>query len=217
MKNRGWLLFALCYLLMLFSCEGNAKPKIETIQLNETNTIAYADYIGPYSVDLIASAVTAKRIMAGDQPIYLLISSPGGLYDYAKVLKYFMDRVPDLVMICKNCHSAAGMVFATSSNKRYVLDSSLLMMHEMYNMKMTARDVKNQKMVDSLVEASREFNTLMANKLKMDVDKYEAKIANTEWTLKGQQFVDNHLADAVIKVECNPYIKSIAPSTCGAE
>jgi ATP-dependent protease ClpP protease subunit len=217
MKSNLWLVILVVYMLGVFSCESHAKGKIRTIDLNEMNSLGFAQYINPYAVDLTMSAVTAKSLMVKDDPLYLVVASYGGEYFSAKVLKFYLDRVPNLTLICTNCQSAAGMIFGTSSHKRLVTTKSIVMMHEMYVQKVTANQITKQSLVESLQRDSREFNLLMANKLDMPVDKYEDKIRDAEWTLEGKDIVDAGLADEVVRIRCNDYVKAVMPVTCGDE
>lgn len=192
--------------------------EIETIELNKRNTVAFGMDVSFYSLDLISSTIVAKRIfLPQTEKLYVVIGSYGGLYNVAKVMIAFLNAVPDLVLICNNCQSAAGLIFMTSVHPRLVKSSSILMMHEMYNPHATAKQMNDATFVKSFTESSDEFNKTVADTLKMPIADYEKKIINTSWTLKGQDIVKNNLADKVVKVKCTMYVQNIAPKTCGAE
>lgn len=197
-------------------CAGLKKNPTKTVYLTEKNTVVYADMINTYSVDLVTAAIVAKRLFVPEQePLYIVIGSYGGFYEQALILRFFLDRVPNLVLICYNCQSAAGLVFMTSAHPRYVVKNSTLMMHEMYNPHATAKFMSNPKLVESFVKSSDEFDRSIANVLKMKLKDYQKKVTDTSWVVRGKDIVKLGAADEVINVRCNAFIKTIAPLTCG--
>lgn len=211
----------LAVLMCLFTTSGcttfakTTKPS-RKIHLEGRNTIVYAQGVSIYEYDLVLHALMAKRLMLPEEEtLYLVISSPGGYYHVARGMMFALNRLPNIALVCLNCHSAAGLIFMTSPHPRLVVEKSKLMMHEMYNAHATAKFMNNEDNRTDFSRSSDEFDNLIATALKMDVEAYRVKVTNKSWTLQGKDIVKNHLADEVVTVGCDDYVKSIAPVTCG--
>lgn len=207
--------YVVALLTMLFVLSQAAACKeIRTIELNGRNTIAFAGVIDALSNDMLTAAIIGKRaLLPPDQTLYLVIASGGGNYRDALILKNFIAVVPNMQVICKYCASAAGMVFATFKNHRMVIESSEMMMHEMYVIKVTANMLLN-KSIEGLIESSDEFNSLIRNVMGMSKKDYESKIIDQEWSVFGKELLKLKLADEIVKINCSDYVKAIAPHTC---
>lgn len=201
-----------------------ALAPIETrkINLNALNTLIFEGTIDPASADAFIAALVGKRAMLSayypNEELYIIINSGGGDYFDAKTMREVISKSPNTTLICKYCGSAAGFIFATTPNvKRLVFRNSSLLMHEMYIPKLTAEDAKNQWNLTSLIEDSDEFNAAMYTKIGISKADYEKKIIDKEWTVWGQEIVNLHLADELIKVSCNTYVNRMMPTTCKEE
>jgi len=187
------------------------------VTLTASNTVIYDTDISLVSVNNIYSSIVNKRsITPIYEPIYLVIVSGGGQYSAVRLLVDNLRQIPNLVMICRYCASSAGYLFATHSGRRLVSKGSELLMHEMFIPKLTANDTKNPQVITSLVQSSNEFNQTIAKIIGISIEQYEAKIIpNKEWSLLDADIVKHKLADAVIsKIECDVWIRQMAPMTC---
>lgn len=204
-------------LALTLAATAHAKTKVETVYLNAANTVPLATDINYVGFDLVTFAIVAKRtLLPHDQTLHVVIGSNGGFYEVGKMFVAILNAMDNIDLICNQCHSAAGYIFALSNHRRLVHSKSLLMMHEMYNPHATAAEMSDPAYVEEFVQSSEDFNTAIATVLKMDLEDYKKKIIGKSWTPKGEEIVKNHLADAVVKIQCDAYVKRIAPQTCGS-
>lgn len=187
----------------------------ETVKLNAMNTVVFDDTIDFNSVHNIANAIAFTRIITTPQePVYMLLASPGGNFSEYRRLKYIINKLPGLVLICRYCASTAGALFGTFPGPRYVTADSELLMHEMYVDHVTSASLTKTNL-DSLKKASDEFNEEIYKQLGITKQQYQKKIENNEWILKGQGIVNHNMADKVVSIACDDFLQAAAPATCG--
>lgn len=186
------------------------------VNLTVNNTVVFDEEVTPNTVHNLFGALLFVRVNNDDltQPIYLLIASPGGSYYEALRLKDIINSVPNLVVICKYCASAAGMLFGTFTGPRYVINKSELLMHEMYVNHVTSIIASNPRFSISLKKDSEDFNALLYKRIGISKAVYQKKIKGTEWSLIGPDIVKFNLADEVVKVNCDAFMQVVAPVTC---
>jgi len=191
-----------------------AKP-VETVYLTGKNTVILDGTITDRYVDTFATAIVAKRILLmPEETLYVVIDSTGGWYSSAQTLHAFLGGVPNVKMVCVQCASAAGYIFATANVPRLVTPDSSLMMHEMFMQHVTAADVRDEDKMKDFLKSSDEFNRLMYKQIGMSREKYEEKIRNDVWTVEGSEIVDLHLADKVVGLSCDAYVTHLMPDAC---
>lgn len=186
-----------------------------TITLTGMNTVLLVGDIDPVMTDNTIAALVGKRSMLpAKQTMYVLIASPGGMYQAGVILNNFISTLPNTEVICRACYSAAGMIFSASKLKRLATDNSSVLMHEMYTNHVTANVVRDGRSLKDLVKQSDEFNKLMYTVLGMSKSDYEDKIRGTEWIVEGEELVSLHLADEMVNVSCDMHMMFLAPETC---
>lgn len=201
--------------LFFFAHAGKAATKIDTVRLTGKNTVILYQEMTTVSSDTFIAAVIGKRVfLAEEDTLYILIVSPGGYYAIAQRQREFLRHIPNVSLICKYCASAAGYVFATAKVPRLVIPKSVLMMHEMRIDGVTANMMRTTDNVAGMIESSDEFNKEMYTILQISKDEYNKKIIGKEWNVKGVEIIKLHLADKLVKIECDNYIKILAPDTC---
>jgi ATP-dependent protease ClpP protease subunit len=169
-----------------------------------------------YSVRLWLTSVNAKRLIdpTTNQLLYIVIDSVGGTYDSAKYLRAELKKIPNIVLICSDCASAAGYILATFEGKRLVHRESEVMMHEMYLKNVTVTMINRMNEFESLIHDSDEFNKAMRDVIGLSEDQYYEKIRDKEWTVYGKDIVKLHLADRMVEIRCYPSIRILSPKTC---
>lgn len=194
-------------------------PRIDAdVYLNGANTVLFDQAIVPQTADTFAKAVMGQRILIGpSQPLYVLIASPGGYVDVGERIYTFLGSMENLTLICRFCASDAGLLFATFKGPRLVTDGTQFIMHEMFMDHVTGEMLRSQLDIAAFIQRSDDFNKRLYNMIGMSRQEYEKKIVKKEWELTGNEIVKNHLADRMVKVACDPYMKSLAPITCGVE
>lgn len=190
---------------------------IKTIELNAINTLVFNEDIDAASADWFVSALIGKRMMLDRHDpkatMYVIIASGGGVYYDVKMMRAMLAKIPNVAVICKYCASAAGYLFITFPGKRYVIEKSHVLMHEMYIPKLTAAQVDTYNF-ESLIKDSEEFNEEHYRRIGITRKEYEKKIIEKEWSVFGAGIIEIHLADEIIKLSCNPYVQRMAPDTC---
>lgn len=191
--------------------------KTDVITLNIQNTYVMAGSINNLMIDQTITGIIGKRVLldgiAGeDEPLYVVISSGGGYYQSALVFKNFMSNLSkmNVKFICDYCGSAAGMIFISAPVERIVTAGSQIMMHEMYQPRVTAAMIRDKEVVESLVKDSDNFNNIIYTVLGMTKEAYEARILEKEWNVYGKTAVDIKAADRAAIINCGPSLKAIA-------
>lgn len=184
------------------------------IYLTNQNTVIMSESIDMVSVDGSIAAVIGKRMMLpSDQQLYIVVISPGGDPRAAYLFSQFMKDVPHTSLICKYCASASGMIFANGNN-RLAIKKSEMVMHEMYMNHITANIAENPEFAQNLKRSSDAFNELIYSVIGMSKLAYEKKILNTAWNVNGAELVKLHLADELVKLQCDQFEYSLLPDTC---
>jgi ATP-dependent protease ClpP protease subunit len=201
---------AILALSLLVSSHSNAQ---ETIELTGRNTALLDFEIMPAGVHGFLQAIVGARTMLPlNQTLYIVINSPGGVIEGALLLRKVIDGVPNVALICDECDSGAGLIFVTSKQPRLVTDKSTVMCHEMSQM-VTAASLTPQATA-SLKTASDAFNKEIYTVMGMSKEQYEKNIIGQQWEIIGAANVKLHLADRVVKVHCDPYMRQIANNLC---
>lgn len=209
-------ILALTLMLSLLCCVGSPSvAKTRAVELNTDNTLIFDSEVNEISVNTFVRALIGLRNeLPMNQKLYVIIASPGGQYGAGKKLLAFMDRVPNMELVCKYCASAAGMLFIASKHRRLVIEKSDILMHEMYLAKVTAITASNPFIIKDLVSASEEFNKMHYSRIGMTREAYMNKIKDKVWNVWGGEALKLHLADEQVVLHCNDYIKMLAPKTC---
>lgn len=188
--------------------------EVNTINLTGSNTVVFDLQIDAVSADNFLSSIVSKRAFLDEkQPLYLVIISGGGNYSEAVAMRAIIKQIPNLVVICKYCGSAAGYLFATSP-KRYAIDKSIMMMHEMFIIKVTAKQIVDPATVKGLLISSFNFDKTIYSVIGISREEYESHITNKEWEVRGKDLVRLHLADKLVKVTCDTYMSNLIHDTC---
>jgi len=207
-------------IIMVVTVSAVAKAP-QTVELTGVNTYVFSNEINAVTTDEFISALIGKRaILDNVDPkatLYIVIVSGGGEYYNAVLMKELIAKVSNVTLICKYCASAAGFIFGTTSVPRLAIKKSIVLMHEMYIPKLTANNAKNPALLNSLIKDSDAFNLALYSKIGISKEEYEKKIINKEWTLYGEDVVKYKLADKLVTIHCDGYVKQLAPDTCSQE
>ncbi len=202
-----WILAFVLMIAPLLAC---AKP----IQLTPNNVVMLQDEIDAAHMDTFLTAVTAKRAMLPvAEPLYIVIFSPGGDVEIAKVMSEYLNQVPNLRLICLSCASAAGWIFEKSNKPRLVVPRSTIMMHEIRIMIVTPSLMRRID-PDDLARDGAEFNQIFAIRMSITPEAYLAKIQDTDWSVKADEMLKLKLADEKVTVQCAPFVRMMMPRTC---
>ncbi len=204
------LIFILVF-LQTISAYGETKPEI--INLNIKNTVFLSDNIGPIVVDNVLFSLFAKRTTTPiDSPIYLILDTDGGALNSAYLLVKSAEHIPLITVFCKYCASAGGYIFEILSPKsRLVTIKSSMMMHHASFGFTTAT---TPTYVADFIDESDRFDQVFYTRIGITKSAYEDKIRLKTYELKGKEILNNHLADRLVTIECDPYIAMLDPVLC---
>jgi ATP-dependent protease ClpP protease subunit len=190
-----------------------AKPKL--IYLSHQNTIIFGSDVSDISVDTFIFALLGKRMqIPQNETMYIVISSPGGIYEEGLVLKDMMAILPNTQFVCVYCASASAMIFvAQPQPNRLITENSLIILHEAFRNHVTYKQVEKMD-VQQFKTSSDEFNKNFWPLMKMSKEAYEKKIENSQWNIKGKESLKLNLADQLVKVECDGFLQNILGSFC---
>ena len=187
--------------LLTFSVPANSR---QALQLNKDNTIVLNDQVDRSSVkDVINQLREKDKILPGNEPIYLILNTPGGSVIDGMDIVSMAQSLKRPVHTVTVFAASMGFVIAQHLNIRYILQNGILMSHRMKT-GMGAAEVGGEldEALSFAKAISRVINNICAQRLSMSVEAYEARIAD-EWWLYGQHAVDNKAADEIITVSCS--------------
>lgn len=186
-----------------------------SVYLTKNNTAYFYGEITPMSVDAFSYAIAGRRMfLPPKETLYILINSVGGDFDMSLLLIKNFDAMKNVKLICRNCASGAGILFAESKHPRLAIKNSSFIMHEAYIQHVTAADIYSKTRINEFLDNSSEFNKMLYSIIGMSKKEYESKILDTAWIVKGVELVALHLADKFVTITCDEYVKQISPSTC---
>jgi len=105
------------------------KKNIKHIELNQNNTLTLFDVVEPANSSALAQQITAMDDGSED-PLYLLIDSPGGSAFYgAKIISAIEASIRPVYTVCVGTCASMGAMIHSYGVKRMGTDRSVLMYH----------------------------------------------------------------------------------------
>jgi ATP-dependent protease ClpP protease subunit len=204
----------LLVLLGLLACVGAVGTPPRVLHLTGANAVFLSKEVSIESFDNDVAAVIGKRMMLDNkETLYIIVASVGGNPDAAVAIIRVLKSVPNAEILCIFCASAAALIFEGAGLHRLVKKDSQIVLHELFLQRFTAAMI-TKDILDDLKNSSDKFNHFFYPKLGMTKEAYEAKIKDFDWYLKGQEMVEKNLADEVVVIKCNEYLKRFATNTC---
>lgn len=185
-----------------------AEKTIEILKPNPARVIKIFQMIDESSV--IPAVNQLKELGDSDEPIYLLLDSPGGsVLDGATLISQMeATRAPVYTICVKLCASMAAVIHQYGT-KRYMLDRAILMFHP------ASGGAQGQvpNMISRLNAISRyvsKSDAYIMNRSGIQKAEYDALIAYELW-IDGEDAVAKRLADKLValnyKYEYSPSFK----------
>jgi ATP-dependent Clp protease protease subunit len=148
----------------------------------------------------IAEAV--KKASQKDEPVYLLIDSPGGSVITGGAIISAMEASPVPVnTVCLQLCASMGAMIHQYGTKRYTVNRSLLMFHD------AAGGLQGpfQQMASRMNMINRFVNKMFANAAKRSGQQYKdfmSRIGSEIW-IDGEDAVEQHYSDGIVNVIYN--------------
>jgi ATP-dependent protease ClpP protease subunit len=181
------------FLSYLFYCYG-----FDNILLNKTNNLILKGAIDQevttefiYEFNKINDKIKNKT--------YIYLDTPGGsVQEGMKIVTLIKNY--NLSCIAERAYSMGFIIFQTCK-KRYILQHSSLMQHQM------SLGIMNEKgKIDSYMkyinEIEDELTAIQASKLLLSRNQFRNKTVN-EWWMYGENILKYRAADEIIKIECD--------------
>ena len=204
-KNLTILLLVLMGLI--FPNKLKAKD-LQHIEINENNFFEISGFIQP---DMILNLNNYLEIHKKDKEIVIFISSNGGSVEVGNVLiENLKKSKKPTICIAKTAMSMAMFILQTC-NKRYVLENSQLMTHNIMLVGQSGVNLTVKQLKEQLVDMEKtdaELHKIIEKRLGISKEKL-ASLENPDWYLNGSDEIMKHkAADKVVTVTCSKSIKN---------
>lgn len=198
------VIIALC--ITVFAAASTLKPEQRTIELTTTNTVVFRGAVTNQSAQDIALKVFAKHYSREsiNEPIYLVLDSPGGSITAGNNLIEFLKTIPNLHTITIFAASMAHGIAQALPGKRYIANHGIMMAHRA-SVRMGGQINDGEfesrlKMIKEIVERMERRN---ASRIGISIEKYRQRVKDEWWTTSSSCKKENH-CDAVVAIKCSP-------------
>jgi ATP-dependent Clp protease protease subunit len=175
----------------------------ELITLTAENTISLRDSVNWSSISQLQYQLLQKAArLDDDEPIYLVLDTPGGSVSagemFIETLKGVKQPVHTIVIFA----ASMGFQITQSTDFRHILSSGTLMSHRATVGINGQIDGELESRLSYYKKAVGEMEVRSAKRVGMSIVDYKAKILN-EWWEVGKNAVTNKMADSVVAVKCS--------------
>jgi ATP-dependent Clp protease protease subunit len=208
-------LLALLALIAVFFIAGNSQATVatETIILNDKNSVRFNEEFSDMYVAKIQGEVAAKvSRLAFDEPLYLVMDSPGGSVFAGAVLIDNLKALGHPIHTITVFSASMGYQLVQNMGTRYILPSGVLMSHRaagrvqgQFYGEVESRTQMIKDMVDILDEVA-------AERTKTSIQEYRKSVQNELWAV-GSKAVDANQADAIAKAVCDKSLRGTESRT----
>lgn len=149
------------------------------------------------------ASVVSKINKINNKEIFIYINSPGGSVSAGNVLVQQLEslKLQDRIISCiaDKAMSMAFIILQHCTN-RYVLDSSILMQHQMsLGIQGSLKHVENYlNMVDGMENS---LNNYQAKRLGIELEEFN-ELIESDWWLYGSNAVKKNVADNIMNIIC---------------
>lgn len=187
------MLFLLLLIGILVRCN-------DIITLTEDNLVSVFTVIN----DDTASRFIQDILKIKDDDIYIYLHTPGGRVksgnDMVQVINTLTQQGKNIICIA-DFAASMGFIIFQSCPTRYILDTSILMQHQMslYLDGQIERIKSELEMIDKM---EKDLNTKQAERLGMTYEEFYDKI-NNDWWIYGDDNIKSNIADDIVNVICD--------------
>lgn len=172
--------------------------KVDILNIKSKNVVKLIGVVN-YNAKLVADQIREFN-KESDQPIYLIIDSPGGSVVAGANLIAAMQasRLP-VITICYNLCASMGAMIHQYGDRRLAVDKSLIMFHPAYSTLQGNVDVIHS-FTRTLVRYIGKIELDVAKRLKMSYSQYKATTVNELW-LDSEDALSLKVIDGIVDVE----------------
>lgn len=195
----------LMFLVLLpFLTFANETPNQQkTIEITKENSVSLRGPVTWASISTLQQDILRVALtLRSDEPIYLVLDTPGGSVMAGEMFIETLKGIPNPVHSVVLFAASMGFQITQATQKRYILSTGILMSHR--------ATVGIQGQLNGELESQLELYTNMitkaeersASRVGLSLEDYQKKILN-EWWLFGQNAVSQKAADEVVVVRCS--------------
>ena len=195
-------LISLFFLLTSFVYSNSllSKPSDEVVVLNENNFVVIRGTINGQST----SKVVAKLSDNSEKDLYVYLNTGGGsVIDGMQIVQTLLtiQKTGRNIHCIGNVALSMGFVIMQFCQNRYVLESSILMQHQMsLGTEGQLMNIKSyMQFIDSMSES---IDKRQAERMGMTLVDFKNK-ANHDWWMFGGDSVLNNAADKLVYIQCD--------------
>lgn len=204
--------FVFVFLMGLVPETASPKAGPRTIVLNEANTVSLN-----VAIDSNSASETQLQLMKkashlpSSAPLYLILNSPGGsIVDGEKIIET-AQGLPNPIHTISIFSASMSFIISQYLDRRLIVESGTMMSHRAY-----AEGIGGQipgNLVTrtlGLLSAITQMDTAVAKRVGMAVTNYQEMIRDEAW-LRGQEAVNYHFADEVVRIQCDRSLSGPGP------
>ena len=189
-------------ILTLFLTSLNLQA-LETVLLKRNNTYTFR---GPVTWNSISHAQSSilklDSKLPKDEPIYLVLDTPGGSVFAGKAFLDAMKSIDREIKTVTMDAASMGFIFVQHLGERLITPTGSLMSHRasggvrgQFNGELESR-LKYYKSV------FRHMEKIVADRVGLSLEEYQKAIIN-EWWSYGEEALDDNLADKLVNIKCS--------------
>lgn len=180
------------------------KEKRPTLTLNGYNTVIIS---GPIGAEAIAIAQRINALSKNNEPIYLLINSPGGsVMDGAQIITAMQASSAPVYTVCLAFCASQAAIIHEYGTKRFMQDRAILMFHEAaggfegsFN-QIYSRFAVFNKYVNKM-------DAFVANRVGLSLEAFKSQLGGEVW-LDSEDATAKNFNDKIVNVSLDSEGKS---------
>ena len=186
--------------LLLLSLTANATE----LTLTKENTVVLSGFIDNRNIDgLYFDMAKMAAKLPKDQPLYVIINTPGGEVQMANEYIDLTSSLNRPVHTVTAMAAGAGFNVVQGLGKRYVLkDGTFVAFRPSNNAEPHSLEPKLQIELNQVLEQVKYADQIAAKRLGLSLDDYRSLIKDQHW-VSGQNAVVENFADEVVTVNAD--------------
>lgn len=175
----------------------------EKIELKATNTVSFNDVVEEQSITLLLFEIAKlDATLPEGEPIYLVLNTPGGEIVWGLEFIEYIENQKRPIHTITLFAASMGFHMAQSLNKRYVIESGVLMSHKARGGFQGEFPGEASARMDHWLKRVKRLDIKAAQRGGKSFNKYRELVQDEYWC-EGQECVDEGFADKVAKVSCD--------------
>jgi ATP-dependent protease ClpP protease subunit len=185
----------------------------EKIELKATNTVGFNDVVEEKSITLLLAQINEldSKLPEGE-PIYLVINTPGGEIVWGLEFIEFIKNQKRPIHTITLFSASMGFHIVQSLNKRYVVESGILMSHRASGGFQGQFPGEADSRMRHWLNRTKRMDKEAAKRAGKSDQEYRELVQNEYWC-EGQGCVDDGFADETAKVSCDQSLSGYKSQT----